>query len=481
MRPQSSGWPASALALGLLALSGCAMTPPDNQDLTELLDAYRDYSAQMEERRARFRERGIRELFVSGVGADVTGIRVTADLANASLAAVLDRIIEEASLSYSSGTLQLAERVSARFTSLPLQRALDQLLTPVGYQAAIRNGILFVKRSDPPLQDGEPMENLRAEVPLKYIDTEFAEDLLGSIYPDMEDVMTFAANPGRNSIFLSGFRAAVLDAEALLRQADNDFGHILIEVLVVEFNTEALRELSARIIDAARGSFSEINLDLGALFTEQISFTHVADTENVTQLTALLNLLIEDSQARIISRPYVATLSNESANLSVTDDRYVTVVSGDGDATLERVNSGVQLEVTPIVQWDGMIRLEIDLSESKFVPGPEGSNLRQTRNEVETTMRIGDGETIVVGGLMLNNFTGTDRGIPPFRETPFAGMLFGEKSQARQNRQVMMYLTPHLWTPGMDTPLLNQEAVPPPLPPQIQWQNTERSGFLSDE
>jgi type II secretory pathway component GspD/PulD (secretin) len=351
-----------------------------------------------------------------------------------------------------------------------LHQALAELLTPVGYRARVTDGILSIERADMPVaEDAEEGQRLQAEIPLKYVDVEFAEDLLDGIYPDHDETLTFAMNPVRNSVFLAGNRALVQTAETLLRQADTDAGHILIEVLVVEFNTEALRELGAHIFDAAGGSFSFINLDFSALAAEEITFTHVADAENVTQLTALLNVLIEDSQARIISRPYVATLSNQTANLSITDDRYVTVNSGDGDANLERVNSGVELEVTPVVQWDGLIRMEVDLTESKFVGGADATNLRQTRNNVETTMRVADGETIIIGGLMLNGYQNNDTGLPGIRDTPLLGMVFGHKDQARNNRQVVMYITPHLWTPGMDTPLVNKEPMPPLPPPEVQW------------
>lgn len=456
-----------------LILGGCAMTPPDNQDLTSLLGAYRAQSAMAEQRRRAFHQRGIRELEVTGQGGPAARMRVSADLSNASLAAVLERLIEQTGLSYNFGTVRLAERVSVRFKNRSLNQTMAELLTPVGYRARIADGILSIERAEMPVQEAtEEGQRLQAEIPLKYIDTEFAEDLLDGIYTDDDGQLSFAMNPVRNSAFLSGESDLVQAAETLLRKADTDAGHILIEVLVVEFNTEALRKLGAQIFDAAGGSFNLINLDFGALAAEQITFTHVADTENITQLTAMLNVLIEDSQARIISRPYVATLSNQTANLSITDDRYVTVTDGDGDANLERVNSGVELEVTPIVQWDGMIRMAVDLTESKFVGGADATNLRQTRNNVETTMRIADGETIIIGGLMLNGFNNAETGLPGLRDTPLLGMVFGQKDQQRANRQVVMYITPHLWTPGMDTPLVNQEPMPPLPPPEVQWRET---------
>jgi type II secretory pathway component GspD/PulD (secretin) len=443
-----------------LLLSACLTAPPDNRDLDSLLDAYRAQSNRLAERQQAYRGRGIRQLQAVPDPQRSGEFRVSADLDNAGLAVVMERLVQQTGLDYNLGDTRLAERVSARFHDRPLKEALSILLAPAGYKATVSGGVINIVHGTLPRTEKQQGSALQSEMPLKYIDTEFAKEFLESLYPPDRsgDKITYAMNPARNSVFLSGDAGTVRTAVKQLEQADTDSGHVLIEVLAVEFNTEAFREVGARIFDAARGKFSDVNIDLGALAGGSIGFTHIADADNVTQLSAVLNLLIEDQAARVISRPYVATLSNKPASLEITEDRYVTIQTASGlDASLEKVATGVEMEITPIVQADGLIRLTVDLTESKFLGGADNTGLRTNRNNVQTTLRMGDGETVVIGGLMLNAYSYADTGLPGLRDIPAAGSLFGHKDHARVRRQVMLYITPHLWTPGTETPLLHKD------------------------
>ena len=88
-------------------------------------------------------------------------------------------------------------------------------------------------------------------------------------------------NPAHNSVFLSGDSRTVRTATKQLEQADTDSGHVLIEVLAIEFSTDAFREVGGRIFDAAKGKFEGVSLDFGALAGGAIGFTHIADASNV--------------------------------------------------------------------------------------------------------------------------------------------------------------------------------------------------------
>ncbi|MCP4630851.1 MAG: hypothetical protein GY850_46185 [bacterium] len=371
----------------------------------------------------------------------------------------MNRLVRGAGLEYNFRGSRLPERVTARINLRPLPEALALLLRPVGYKATISGGAITIAHAPLPHTEKEFSGQLRIEVPLKYIDTEFAETFLEGLYPepdDQDDKRFFSAmNPERNTVFLSGAVADVRIAAKLLEQADTDSGHVLIEVLAVEFDNEAFRDIGARIFDAAKDKLSGISMDFSSLAGKTISFTHIADALNVTQLSAVLNLLIEDQTARVIARPYLATLSNVEATLEISDNRFVIAQTPGGlDASVEQISSGMEMEIKPIVQVDGMIRLEIDVTQSKF---NSGTGLSTTTNRVQTVMRVGDGETVIMGGLMLNAYMSEESGLPVLRDIPAVGALFGRKFRAGARRQAMIYVTPHLWTPGTTTPLLKKD------------------------
>lgn len=435
--------------------------PPLSRDVDELLAAYQTHSRKINERQQIYLARGIKRLEIIPDPKHPDHFHISADLHNANLATVMNRLIEATAFEFSLGGSRMSERITARFEGRALPKALSLLLGPAGYRAIIDGGVIRIERAALAYREELSEGKLLIEVPLKYVDTDFSEPFLEKLYPKdrYEGMLTFAMNPSRNTVVLSGEANAVRNAARILGQVDKDGDHVLIEVLVVEFSTGAFREISSRIFNAAKGKISDINIDFSALAGKTISFTHVADALNVSQLSAVLNLLIEDNAAQVIARPYLATLSNAEASIEITSDRYVTVQGSSGlDARLEKVASGVEMEINPTIQMDGLIHLHISVTQSKF-SGGEGASLNTSTNTVETVTRVGDGETVIIGGLMLNVDSTIDSGLPTLRDIPVAGALFGQKHRTQVQRQVMIYVTPHLWNPGTETPLLKRDNL----------------------
>lgn len=281
-------------------LSGCMTAPPLSRDVDELLAAYQTHSRKISERQRAYLARGIERLEVIPDPKHPDRFHISADLHNANLATVMNRLIEATALEFSFGGSRMSERITVRFEKRALPEAPSLLLGPAGYRATIDNGVIGVERTALAHREELLEGKLLIEVPLKHVDTDFAEPFLEELYPkDRNDgVFTFAMNPSRNTVVLSGEANAVRNAARVLEQVDKGSDHVLIEVLVVEFSTGAFREISSRIFDAAKGRISDINIDFSALAGETTSFTHVADALNVSQLSAVLNSLIEDSGAK---------------------------------------------------------------------------------------------------------------------------------------------------------------------------------------
>lgn len=243
-------------------------------------------------------------------------------------------------------------------------------------------------------------------------------------------------------------------ASRLLDRLDADPGHVLLEALVVEFNEQSFLDIGARIAEGSSGHLSDIFLDVANLVGETISFTRVADAAASTGFTAILNLLIQKEEARVISRPWLATLSGSPAQLEIAEDRYVvTEIPGGFEVNLEQISSGVTLDITPTVVLDGTIRLRIAITESQFIPSLENVEQRRSRNSVSTVTQVGDGETVIIGGLMLNRRGESKAGIPGLRDVPPFSWVFGHEDYSHTDSQVLVYVTPHLWEPGLNLPL----------------------------
>src|SRR5690606_13030109 len=169
---------------------------------------------------------------------------------------------------------------------------------------------------------------------------------------------------------------------------------------------------------------------------------------------AVLELLLMRNEARVLSRPYLSAVSGSKAHLEVAEDRFVLVTTpGEINVTLEPVSSGVKLDLVPTLTVDGSILLEIGVEQSQFQPTLENIEQRRARNSVTTSVQVMDGQTVIVGGLMLRTRAMSEAGLPILRHMPFLNFILRHEDMSKQDNQVMVFITPYRWEPGMDTPL----------------------------
>ncbi len=467
----------------LWLFSACATTTtqavPDS-DLDRLLAAFQANNERLEQRRKASLERGITRLDVVIQGSDPSAIRVSAELNNARLQVVLNRILELSQLSYSIETSNIHGTVSARLVDQPLLKTLNLLLDGKGLSASLRDDAIVIRQGS--VEDKRAVDDTGQltgpltgeltgqlapsviEYPLRYLKTQRAQAILKELYPVNEDTgqraISFAIRPENNSILLAGSQPGTELAAELLRALDTDSGHVLIEALVVEFNTEAFLDIGSRLAQGAKGNFSEVFLDFADLVGDTISFTMASEAANTTTFMAVINLLIQDEQARVISRPYMTMASGTSGQMEIAEDRFVvSSVPGADEITLGEISSGVKMNITPVVTADKLIQLDMNISESRFVPSLENVEQRRTRNTVTTSSRVEDGQTVIIGGLMLATQGHSVAGIPGLRDIPGLNLIFGHTDASTQRTQVLVFVTPHLWVPGMKTPVLPLESL----------------------
>ena len=444
------------------ALLGCA-PPPEltTAPLDEVLEAYR----LKNERLQRAAEvRGVELLKVDTTGA-VRGVSVHAR--NAPLQDVVQRLLEASGQAYVYDGVGPAGMVTARFTARPLLEALNLLLTGHGYEAVQQRGVLVIRdRIAPPdaasadtTATGEEAAPAHAEVLLTHLSAEEADTMLLRLYPpppEQPPLLRHTAHPANNSVLLAGPPALVGQATTLLRRADQAPAHVLLEALVVQFNQNALLELGADVSGGSLGRFRNLLLQFGAGSVEGIGFSWVDSTALPGALSVLVQALAATDAAQVIARPYVSTRSGDAALVSITRDRYVVFpVSDVGPLFTETapITAGVLLEILPTVMPGEGVRVEMNVEESQFLPQLTPTSVDVNRNAATTTMQVASGQTIVIGGLALDRQVVSNRGIPLLRRIPVLNLLFAQQQESGSDQEVVIFITPYVWEPGMETPL----------------------------
>ena len=163
---------------------------------------------------------------------------------------------------------------------------------------------------------------------------------------------------------------------------------------------------------------------------------------------AVLSALRRDVTSNILSTPSIMTLDNEKASFIVGQEIPITTGEALGSAnanpfrTIDRKNVGVQLEVEPQINQGDEIKLRIR-QEVSAVAGPLASGsteLITTKREMETSVRVGNGDVIVLGGLVRQDERVSVDRVPILGSIPVLGHLFRSSGKAREKTNLMTFL-----------------------------------------
>lgn len=449
-----------ALCTALIFLTGCATAPPvkEDKELNALVEALVKNNVEMKKKWAEQEGKGVVKLTL-----DRDTDTVSAELERASVPKVVRRLLDESGKHWMLDKAELGGTITARFDSLPFLDALNLILKPAVLSAETADGVVVIKSGFA----GEPSEKTDTAISLKNLGTEAANALLDGIYPDVPGVgraIQFGNVAASNTLYLSGPPNEVGRAVQLLMKADRDVEHVVIEVLVIEFASGALEELGTKIQNLQDGMYNNINMD----FTGQsetgnmISFSQLPSdaAKLLTSFDAAINFLVSDNKARLISRPYIGTLSGQKASINIASDRYVIVNEANGSVGTQSIQAGVILSITPTVMADGELRMEVNVEDSQFSSvNIANVSTEVNKNSANTVMQVKDGQTIVIGGMMMNRKAWGNSGFPWLRHIPVVNWIFANQENISEEKEVAIYVTPHVWKPDMRTPIIEPDAL----------------------
>ena len=171
----------------------------------------------------------------------------------------------------------------------------------------------------------------------------------------------------------------------------------------------------------------------------------------------VLQMIATLGKSRILSNPQIAVVNNQEASILVgSTTPYVTssttTPATGSPVTAESVNfidTGVKLHVTPIIHDDGYISMKIKPEVSNTSPIPlttaDGNQIPIVNtSEVQTTIRVKDGVTIIIGGLIKDELQNTKNKIPVLGDLPMVGKAFRNETRSSVKTEIVIFLTPHI-------------------------------------
>jgi pilus assembly protein CpaC len=170
---------------------------------------------------------------------------------------------------------------------------------------------------------------------------------------------------------------------------------------------------------------------------------------NIDKFSLALQFLESESMARLLAEPRLVTQSGQEASfLAGGEFPYQTV--SDQDVSINFKEFGVGLKFTPIVGSDGMVTLRVSPSVSEITQLIETSTGPQpvlSTRKLNTTVRLRDGQTLVLAGLLQDDLREIVSKVPLLGDIPVLGTLFRSSSYQEKKTDLLIAVTPHIVTP----------------------------------
>ena len=263
---------------------------------------------------------------------------------------------------------------------------------------------------------------------------------------------TVLADNRNNALVIKSTPEEYDEIEAILARLDVVPLQVLIEVIVAEVSLDGELKFGVEWFIKS-GSFTAVLSTLANGVVEN-SFPGFGFSFETSDATVVLNALDKVTDVDVISSPKLMVLDNQSARLQVGDQVPVatrTSVSTDTTdapivSSVELVDTGVILEVTPTVNNGGTVSLNVvqEVSEATTTTTSEiDSPTIQTRN-IQSTLAVKSGETVALAGLMRDRLEKGEAGIPGLKDVRGLGALFRTRKNINKRTELIVLITPHI-------------------------------------
>lgn len=288
------------------------------------------------------------------------------------------------------------------------------------------------------------------------------------------------ADERTNTLIIQDARPQIEEIKDLIKKLDSPTPQVLIEARIVQAATKFARSLGVQW----GGSYNQtgtgwhwgltgndpsaaagwgFNPRTGTPLVTPSNFVvnFPASTANVTQLGGMgvsfgkltgnlvnldlrLQLAETENEAKVISRPRLATLDNIKAFIKQGEEiPYATTSQAGTDVKFK--DAVLSLEVTPRVTSDKNIKLVVNIkkdSRGEIIPTTVGSAPAINKREASTEVIVKDGETLVIGGIYESETSEVQTGIPWLMKIPVLGWLFKSQEKVVQKKELLIFITP---------------------------------------
>lgn len=305
--------------------------------------------------------------------------------------------------------------------------------------------------------------------PLSYAKAAELRDNLKEIFTGKLGV-----EPITNSLLFNGSLQEEQQLRQLLRQLDIPTQQITLEAKIIAVSREYSKSLGVNWgWDTIPQRDSNSSDDDATDTTDDIYGGNFKFWRGYSfRFNATLNALISNGKAKILATPRIITIPGKEASIFIGDHIPVQTEKHDSSGSYtstEYLDAGIKLQYTPVISQDGsMVMAAVHTEVSTPTLISELKNYRITSRTADTHVRMFNGETLVIGGLINEEEQRNMQKVPLLSSIPLLGELFKSRTTRHNQVEVFMLLTPHITEAGTSPAIYSSEYLPEKLSQEAQ-------------
>lgn len=353
---------------------------------------------------------------------------------------VLGKIAKASGLNIAVDDAVAKHVVSLSLGNTPAESVLQSIASAYGLALTKRDDVYMVSEGVPTDLATYRMSGTES-FPMQYVRAQTASGLLPTFLYSYLHV-----NNEQNALVVSAPTQMLEKIKTDLKKVDIAPPQIMIEAVVIE--SSAVNDLSLSLGLTGNNAHSTTSLDTA---TGAVSYTTIGKLP--ADFKARVSALVSEHKAKVDARPRMSVINGQTADIFIGAQRFIRVQSpsytGINNEYIQSVDVGTSISITPWTGGNGEITACISPEVSNVVELERATGLPTVASrKASTTVRVKDGETVVIGGLTQKQDYVTNRRIPLLSDIPLIGQLFRSKSNNSTKSDLVILITPRILADG---------------------------------
>jgi len=286
------------------------------------------------------------------------------------------------------------------------------------------------EQSTPVLEAG-PDERIKV-YRLNYADPAVVSGMIQLIVPSEQ----IRVDNETKSIMVKGTDKQIAEIDKFLADYDQPLPQVLLEVWIHEISDDASGVFGLNWNGTLPGA------RVGNSLAEDLF--HMELDWEPWQIIMALEALEKEGKAKVLASPKIAVLSGEEATIFVGDQIPIVLTDTEGRQQMQFLESGINLSVRPRISDDGFVTIDVSPEVSLFIYTNDGTYPQIRTREANTTVRVKDGQPVLIGGLIQEQSSETISKVPVLGNLPIFGRLFQKTNSTKERTEMNIILIPRI-------------------------------------